>query len=144
MYCFTLVEGVVSQGSKKQQSIVIFSTKFEYMVLVKSTTEAIWLGKLLAKLGFEQKDPTTIYSCSQSAIAFSENPKHHSQSMHVNIKYHFTQEKILEKKIKSSIILFNYDNKYFNKNLTSKKIKICIKELGMCILPKIISKSLML
>ncbi len=94
MYCFTLVEGVVSQGSKKQQSIIIFSTKFEYMALVKSTTEAIWLGKLLANLGFEQNGPTTIYSCFQSAIAFSENPKHHSQSTHFNIQYHFTQKKI--------------------------------------------------
>jgi hypothetical protein len=69
------------------------------MALVKSTTKVIWLGKLLVKLGFEQKDPTTIYSCSQSAIALSENPKYHSQSTHVNIQYHFTWEKILEKQI---------------------------------------------
>ncbi len=106
MYCFKLVEGLVSHGSKKQQSIVIFSTKFEYMALVKLTIEAIWLGKFLIKLGFEQKNPTTIYSCSQSAIAFSENPEHHSQSTHVNIQYHFIRGKMLEKKFKSSVILF--------------------------------------
>jgi hypothetical protein len=60
------------------------------MALVKSTIEAISLGELLAKVGFEQKDPITIYSCSQTAIALSENLKYHSQSTHVNIQYHFT------------------------------------------------------
>ncbi len=55
--------------------------------------------KLLAKLGFEQKDPTTIYSSSQSAIAFSGNPKHHPQNTHVNIQYHFTWEKKSWKRI---------------------------------------------
>ncbi len=71
-------------GSKKQQSIALSSTNFEYIVLAKATVEVIWLWKFLAKLGFPQKDLTIIYSNSQNAITFSEDTKYHSCSKHID------------------------------------------------------------
>jgi hypothetical protein len=87
-------------GSKKQQSIVLSSTNFEYMVVTKVTFEVIWLRKLLAKLGFPQKDLTIIYLDSQNSITFSEDTKYHSRSKHVDTQYQcFIKEKIFDKKI---------------------------------------------
>jgi hypothetical protein len=63
------------------------------MALAKATTETIWLQKLLVKFIFPQKDPTVIYSNSQSAITLSENPIYHSCSKHVDTQYHFTRER---------------------------------------------------
>ena len=68
-YCFLLAGGVISWGSKKQQSVALSSTKSEYMALAKATAEAVWLQKLLCELGFQQLTPTTIYCDNQSAIA---------------------------------------------------------------------------
>jgi hypothetical protein len=63
------------------------------MALAKATSEIIWLLKLLTKLKFPQKDPTIIYSNSQSVITLSENPRSHSHSKHLDIQYHFTRER---------------------------------------------------
>jgi len=40
-YCFILAGGVISWGSKKQQSVALSSTESEYMALAKATVEAI-------------------------------------------------------------------------------------------------------
>uniref|UniRef100_A0A7I4E253 Reverse transcriptase Ty1/copia-type domain-containing protein n=1 Tax=Physcomitrium patens TaxID=3218 RepID=A0A7I4E253_PHYPA len=72
----------------------------EYMALTKAKVEAIWLKKLLHELGFPQHASTTIYSDSQSAIAFSENPKYHSRSKYMDTQYHFTRENIFSEEIK--------------------------------------------
>ena len=83
-YCFILVSGVISWGSKKQQSVALSSTESEYMALAKATAEVVWLRKLLHELGYIQHNSTLIYSDSQSAFALSENPKYHSRSKHVD------------------------------------------------------------
>lgn len=87
-------------GSKKQQSIALFSTNFGYMVVAKATFEAIWLREFLAKLGFSQKDLTIIYLDSQNAITLSEGTKYHSRSKHIGTQYQcFIKEKVLDKQI---------------------------------------------
>lgn len=37
-YCFLLAGGVISWGSKKQQSVALSSTESQYMALAKATT----------------------------------------------------------------------------------------------------------
>ncbi len=68
------------------------------MVVAKATIEAIWLWKFLAKLGFPQKDFTTIYSDFQNAITRSEDAKYHSHSKHIDTQYQcFIRGKILDR-----------------------------------------------
>jgi len=70
------------------------------MVVAKATFEAIWLRKLLTKLGFPQKELTMIYSYSQNAITLSEDEKYHSRSKQVGTQYQcFIKEKVLDKQI---------------------------------------------
>jgi hypothetical protein len=73
-YCFLLVGGVISWGSKKQQSIGLSSTKLEDMALLKATAEAVWLRHLLSELGFSQSNPTIIYSDRSKCYSSKQKP----------------------------------------------------------------------
>ncbi len=60
----------------------------------------MWIRKLLAS--FEKLDltkPTEIKCDNQGAIHFAGNPTHHKPSKHVDIHYHYIQEKIEDGKI---------------------------------------------
>ena len=135
-YCFLLASGVISWGSKKQQSVALSSVELEYMALAKASAEAIWLRKLLHELGFPQANPTIIYSNSQSAIALSENPKFHSRSKHVDTQYHFTKEKVLTQEIQLQYVqTANMTVDIFTKSLPKDKHYHCMSLLGMDLIP---------
>ena len=136
-YCFLLANGVISWGSKKQQSVALSSTESEYMALSKATTEAIWLRKLLSELGFPQTNPTTIYSDSQSAIALTANPKYHSRSKHIDTQYHFTREKVLSQEIILQFIsTTEMAADILTKSLPAEKHHLCMLKLGMSSIPQ--------
>jgi hypothetical protein len=69
------------------------------MALSKTIAEAIWICKLLSKIGFPQTTLTKIYSNNQNAIALTTNPKFHSCNKHIDIQYHFTKDQILAQQI---------------------------------------------
>ena len=135
-YCFLLAGGVISWGSKKQQSVALSSTESEYMALAKATAEAIWLRRLLQELGFPQTNPTPIYSDSQSAIALTHNPKYHSRSKHIDTQYHFTRDKVIAKNIELRFITTaDMTADIFTKSLPRDKHFHCMTKLGMCLVP---------
>ncbi len=63
---------------KKKTSIAFSNIKNEYMALFKALAKVIWLKQLLQEIGFQQIEPTTFHSNSQSVITLSANPKFHS------------------------------------------------------------------
>lgn len=91
-YVFMLGGAPVSWCSKLQHLTALSSTEAEYIALSFASQEATWLRALLAELGFDQAEPTTIRVDNQSAIAIAENPVHHSRTKHMNIKVHHVRE----------------------------------------------------
>ena len=90
-------QDVQSHGKAKGKlAIALSSTEAEYMAMSSAAQEAIWLRRLLSSLGFSQK-PTILYEDNQGAIALSKNPKSHSRTKHIDIRYHFIRE-IIERK----------------------------------------------
>ena len=65
-----------------------------------ASQEAIWLRKLLENIGFKQSDATKLYEDNQGTIALAKNPKSHSRTKHIDIKYHYVRESVEEKNIK--------------------------------------------
>jgi hypothetical protein len=71
------------------------------MALSKTTTKAIWLGKLLEDLGFVQENPTNFFGNNQSSFALVANPKFHDRNKHTNIQYyHFLRKQVQNHLIK--------------------------------------------
>ena len=91
---FRLGNATVSWRSKKQSLVALSSTESEYVALSEAAQEAVWLRELFKGIGFEQQSPTVLYEDNQGAIALSRNPKDHSRTKHIDIKFHYTRDQI--------------------------------------------------
>eukprot|EP00794_Sanderia_malayensis_P003564 gene3564-biopygen3051 len=92
-YLFSICGGIVSWASKKQATVALSSTEAEYVAACLATQEAVWLRSLLADLSFVQDKPSIIFEDNQGTIALSKNPKYHSRTKHIDVKYHFVRDK---------------------------------------------------
>jgi ribonuclease HI len=99
-YVFRLGNGAISWNSRRQPTVALSSTEAEYMALTEAAKEAIWLKKLLSKLGYYSlKNPFHIFSDNQGAIDLGRNPIHHSRTKHIDIRHHFIREQIQAKEM---------------------------------------------
>ena len=91
---FQIGNCAVSWRSKKQSVVALSSCEAEYISLCSATQEVVWLRRLLKSIGFHQDQATTICEDNQGAICLSKNPKDHTRTKHVDVKFHFTRETI--------------------------------------------------
>ena len=94
---FLLGQCTISWRSKKQSIIAQSSTESEYVALCSAAQEAVWLRRLLAGIGFKQEGPTIIHEDNQSAISLSRNPRDHSRTKHIDVKFHYIRKAIEDK-----------------------------------------------
>ena len=85
----------ISWASKKQPCVATSTTHSEYIACYAVATEIIWLRRLLASIGIQQTNPTTIYTDSQSAMRLAVNAEFHSRTKHVDVKFHFLREQVV-------------------------------------------------
>ena len=88
----------VSWRSKKQPIVALSSTEAEYIALCSASQEVVWLRRLLHGVGQEQSGATVVFEDNQGAMSLSRNPKDHSRTKHIDVKYHFVRESV-EKEI---------------------------------------------
>ena len=93
-FAFDIGEGVISQSSKKQPTVVTSSVEAEYIASANATKEAVWLQTLLRELDLPQKKATIIHANNQGSIAFAHNPVLHSRAQYIDIQHHFIQEHV--------------------------------------------------
>lgn len=93
-YVFVMAGGSVSWASKLQPTVALSSSEAEYMAACAAVQEAIYMRRLLGDLGFHLSGPTAIHADNQSCIAMGKNPVHHKRSKHIDIRYHFTRERV--------------------------------------------------
>ena len=88
-YVFLLSSGVISWSSKKQPIVSLSSTEAEFIAAASCACQAVWLKRVLGKLGQNQGKPTIIHCDSSSAIKLSKNPVMHGRSKHIDVRFHF-------------------------------------------------------
>ena len=93
-YTFQLAQGTISWSSKKQPTVALSTMEAEYIALAHAAKEALWLRALLTELGYGTDAPTPLITDNQSAIDFSYNTQFHARSKHIDIRHHFTRERI--------------------------------------------------
>lgn len=98
-YLFKLYDNTISWSSKRQHSVATSSTEAEYMALFEGAREACWLKSVLTNIKLELLEPIIIYEDNNGCISIANNPTDHKRTKHIDIKYHFTREKIQEKLI---------------------------------------------
>jgi len=86
-----LAGGVVTYSSKKQGSVALSSTELEYMALLHTLKQLIWLHCFLKEISYDINDQNVIYCDNQGAIALAHNLEHHARTKHIDIQYHFVR-----------------------------------------------------
>jgi len=98
-YCFLLSNGLISWRSVKQSCVALSTAEAEYVSLSSAAQEAIWIGNLLCDVEVASTKPIVLFEDNQSAICLAKNPKSHSKTKHIEIKYHFVRDLISSNKI---------------------------------------------
>ena len=80
-------------------SVALSSTKAEYITATHATKEVVWLRCLLSELGQAIDIPTHLHIDNQLAIAIAQNPEFHDHTKHIDVWYHFLQQKVDSKEI---------------------------------------------
>lgn len=93
---FNLGSGAISWSSKKQDTMALSSSEAEYMAATTASCQAVWLRKLLADLQQEQIGPTEIWCDNKATIAITKNPAFHSRTKHIETRYHFIRNLVID------------------------------------------------
>ena len=103
-YVFKVGSSTISWRSKRQPVVALSSTEAEYISLCMASQEATWLRNLLKSINFNQEDATTLFEDNQGAIALAKNPKDHSKTKHIDIKYNYVIKQWKKRVSNSSIV----------------------------------------
>nr|GEV15208.1 retrovirus-related Pol polyprotein from transposon TNT 1-94 [Tanacetum cinerariifolium] len=127
---------LVSWMSKKQNCIVMSSAEAEYVALSASCAQVMWMRTQLQDYGFNYNQ-ISLYCDSQSAIAISCNPVHHSHTKHIHTRYHFIKEQIENGIIELYFAITEYQlADMFTKSLPEDRFKYLVRRIGMrCLTP---------
>lgn len=92
-YVFCMNGGAISWNSKKQPTVALSSTEAEFMAIVNTIQEGMWLKRLRREL-FKNDDRVTIYGDNKGAIQVIINNSYSPRTKHIDIKEKFIQENI--------------------------------------------------
>ena len=83
-YLFMMSGAAVSWKSHKQTCVALSTAEAKYVALAGAT----WMRQLLEDLHNGQFEPTVVLEDNQSTICIAQNPQYHSNTKHIDIKYH--------------------------------------------------------
>lgn len=64
----------------------------EYIAAVAAACQGVWLGRLLGDLLSQEPEKVALKVDKKLSIALCQNPIHHDQSKHIDVKYHYIKE----------------------------------------------------
>jgi hypothetical protein len=133
-YLITFAERAVSWQSKLQKCIALSTTEAEYIAITEVSKELLWIKKFLQKLGFQQ-EKYVLYYDSQSAIYLSKNSTFHSQSKHIDVRYHWIRDALEIKQFQLEKIHTNDNSSnMMMKALPMEKLVACKELTRMAVL----------
>jgi hypothetical protein len=73
----------------------------EYVAYSAAIQEAVWLRRFFQHLEVvkDASDPMTIHCDSTIALAYAKDPKYHSQTKHIDIRYHYIRDMVMHKEV---------------------------------------------
>src|SRR5258705_9037329 len=95
-YVFLYSGGAVSWMSKQQSTVTTSSTHAEYIAATEAAKELVWLCCLLTELKEEVSGPTVLHINNRAADLLARNPINHTVTKHIDIRYHYIRECIMD------------------------------------------------
>ncbi|KAJ9539222.1 LOW QUALITY PROTEIN: hypothetical protein OSB04_031955 [Centaurea solstitialis] len=129
--CHLLGGKLVSWTSKKQNSMSTSTVEAEYVTAGSCCAQVLWMRNQLLDYGF-QLTKVPIFCDNTSAIAIANNPVLHSKTKHIEIRYHFIRDHVMNGDVELHFIPTEYQLvDLFTKPLDEKRFNQLISELGM-------------
>ncbi|KAJ9566535.1 hypothetical protein OSB04_002501 [Centaurea solstitialis] len=129
--CHLLGGKLVSWTSKKQNFVSTSTAEAEYVVAGSYCAQVLWMRNQLLDYGF-QLSKIPIFCNNTSAIAIANNPVLHSKTKHIEIRYHFIRDHVMNGDVELHFIPTEYQLvDLFTKPLDEKRLNQLISELGM-------------
>jgi len=95
---------LISWSARKQPTVSRSSTEAEYKAMANATVELIWLEQLLAELGIKLRRAPILWCDNLGATYLSANPVFHAKAKHIEIDFHFVQERVLKRQLQVRLI----------------------------------------
>ncbi|GJU19977.1 retrovirus-related pol polyprotein from transposon TNT 1-94 [Tanacetum coccineum] len=130
--CMQLLgDRLVSWSSKRQKSPAISSTEAEYIAMSGCCAQILWMRSHLTNYGLRfNKIP--MYCDNKSVIALCCNNVQHSQSKHIDIRFHFIKEQVKNGVVELYFVNTEYQlADIFTKALCRERIEFLINKLRM-------------
>ncbi|KAJ9557778.1 hypothetical protein OSB04_012392 [Centaurea solstitialis] len=129
--CQLLGGKLVSWTSKMQNSVSTSTAEVEYVAAGSCCAQVLWMRNQLLDYGF-QLSKIPIYCDNTSAIAIANNPVLHSKTKHIEIRYHFIRDHVMNGDVELHFVPTEYQlTDLFTKLLDEKRFNQLISELGM-------------
>ncbi|GKE14508.1 hypothetical protein Tco_1422085 [Tanacetum coccineum] len=126
-----LGDKLVRWSSKKQTSTSISSTEAEYIAMSGCCAQILWMRSQLTDYGFTYKH-IPLYCDNKSDIALCCNNVQHSQSKHIDIRYHFIREQVEKGVVELYFVRTEYQlEDIFTKALPRVHFEFIRPRLGM-------------
>ena len=98
-FVFTACGGPISWKSRKQSVVALSSCESEYVALAEAIKELTWLINMIGEIKVIElgSKPEVVVNIDNMAAKYlAENEVVHARSKHIDIKYHFVKEKLLD------------------------------------------------
>lgn len=127
----TYAGGAVSWLSQRQQITATSTTEAELVAANEAVKEIIWLSRLFGDMGCPQQVPT-LQIDNQATIRLCHNPENHRRTKHIQVKYFFIREKILDGVLKVQYIPTEEQvADIMTKTLPRPRLECLMKKLGL-------------
>jgi len=97
-FIFMMAGGVISWKSVKQTLTTTSTMEAEYVACYEATCQAMWLKNLISSFQIVESisRPLVIYCGNTTVVHFSQNNRSSTHSKHLDIKFWFVREKVLD------------------------------------------------
>jgi len=127
----SLASSIVCWQSHLQKTVVLSSTEAEYMAMLDTCWQIVWIQSLFQELGYDLA-PIPICGNNQGSIFIGSNPVHEQQTKHIDICYHYIHKCIEDGKVSVYFVPGNENPaNVFTKNLGAIDFLCFRKHLGI-------------
>jgi len=99
-FCIFLLGVPIVWKSKSQKSVTLSSSKAEFVALSEAVKEIKFVVQVLESIGVKVKFPIIVRVDNVGAIFMAENVTNSQRTKHVDIRYHFVREFVVDGYIK--------------------------------------------
>ena len=91
-YVFMMSGGAIAWSSRKQPIVTLSTIKAEFVAASTCACQAIWMRRILKKIGRSQIEGTKLMCDNSSTIKLSKNLVLHERSKPIRVRFHFLRD----------------------------------------------------